>query len=203
MPRVTLTRLGKEDITLVELGDQTAGTMTVLYSDIRGFTGLSETLAPVETFALVNRHFGATAPLVRLHGGLVDKYLGNAVMAIFPKAPEDAVRAASAMAQTIRQRANRALADHRTSLACGIGVHSGALILGTVGEANRMDTTVISDAVNVASRLEGLTKHYGVAAIISGSVEAKLPPELKADCLYLDRISVKSRQAEGIRPDSW
>ncbi|MCX7023670.1 MAG: adenylate/guanylate cyclase domain-containing protein, partial [Spirochaetes bacterium] len=101
MPREFLELLGKGDLTEIGLGDHTSGAMTIMFSDIRGFTSLSETLAPEETFDFINMYFGKISPIVREYSGLVDKYLGDAIMAIFPRSPEDALRAALAMRERL------------------------------------------------------------------------------------------------------
>lgn len=170
VPKAFLHLLGKRDITTVELGDQIQRTMTVLFADVRGFTALSEQMSPEENFAFINRLLRHLGPLIRDHQGFIDKYLGDGIMALFPEHPGDALKAACAMRKTLRRFNSARLALGQEAIHIGIGVHTGELMLGTVGEPERMDGTVIADAVNTAARLESLTKRYG--ATILASAEA-------------------------------
>lgn len=171
VPREFLACLQKARITDVQLGDQVQQEVTILFADIRAFTTLSERMTPQENFDFLNAYLGLMGPAIRRHHGVIDKYIGDAVMAIFPRRPDDAVDAAIAM-QTSVQEFNRR--HSTTPIAIGIGVHLGHVMLGTIGEAERMETTVISDAVNLASRLEGLTKVYGTTILISEHTRARL-----------------------------
>lgn len=169
VPRDFLERLGHADVVSVQLGDHVERDMAVLFTDIRSFTTLSEAMTPEENFAFINAYLSRAGPIVREHRGFIDKYIGDAIMALFDDAAS-AVDAAIAL-QTEVRRFNEARA--RTLLppiAVGVGLHRGKLMLGTVGEHERFDTTVISDAVNVASRLESLTKEYGAGIIASDAV---------------------------------
>jgi class 3 adenylate cyclase len=170
VPREFLRLLGRNDITAIELGDQSQQEMTVLFADVRGFTSLSEQMTPRENFAFINTLMGGISPLIREHHGFIDKYIGDGIMALFPRCPEDALQAAVAMRQRLNtfNAARESQGHHPIRL--GIGIHVGSLMLGTVGEPQRMDGTVIADVVNAASRLESLTKRYGVMLIVSEQV---------------------------------
>lgn len=170
VPQAFLHLLGKQDITTVELGDQTQRTMTVLFADVRGFTTLSEKMTPEENFTFINRLLRDLGPLIRAHNGFIDKYMGDGIMALFPQHPADALRAACAMRQSLRRFNASRHAARQPPIKIGIGLHTGSLMLGTVGEPERMDGTVIADAVNTASRLESLTKRYGVTILASEDV---------------------------------
>jgi two-component system sensor histidine kinase ChiS len=154
--------------------------LTVLFADIRGFTARSEQLGPEGTFAFVNGCLQRFEPVVRAHGGFVDKFIGDAVMAIFPG---EATRAVEAAARLQAEVASFNLAHPRAPmpLAIGIGVHRGPVILGTVGVDDRLEVTVIGDAVNVAARLEALTKRFGVGALASREIAdgARVPGEAR------------------------
>ena len=153
VPRQFLEQLGKERIIDVALGDQVQREMTVLFSDIRNFTLMSEGMNPAETFSFVNQYLGAMEPAISGHSGVIDKYVGDAVMALFPHRADDAVQGALEMIRRLDtwnlERATRG----EPAVKIGIGLHTGSLMLGTVGARDRMDTTVISDAVNLASRV--------------------------------------------------
>ncbi|MCP4873271.1 MAG: GAF domain-containing protein [Proteobacteria bacterium] len=163
VPREFLTFLGHETIEQVRLGDAVAKEMAVLFSDIRDFTTLSEQLTPDQNFEFLNAYLGRVGPVIRANRGFVDKYIGDAVMALFPRSPDDALRAAVAMQQ--QAATLDPVGGRRVTM--GVGLHIGNLILGVLGESERMEGTVISDAVNIGARLEGLTKKYGVGIIAS------------------------------------
>jgi two-component system sensor histidine kinase ChiS len=161
-----LTRiLGKRSIVDVDLGDHIEGTMGVVFSDLRAFTTLSERLSPDETFRFINQYLREIGPVTRAHGGYIDKYVGDAILAIFPDGPDDALGAALAMQRRVdvfneaRQEAGEA------PVVIGVGVHFGPLVLGIIGEAERLEGTVIADSVNLACRLEGLCKDFGVRIV--------------------------------------
>jgi class 3 adenylate cyclase len=170
VPQEFLHLLGQEDAVAVKLGDQVYREMTVLFADVRSFTSLSERMSPHENFEFVNALLSRVSPLIREHGGFIDKYLGDGIMALFPHQPEDALRAAIAMRGGLAEFNRQREAQDQSSIQIGIGLHTGSLMLGTVGEPQRMDGTVIADAVNTASRLESLTKRYGVTVIASEQV---------------------------------
>ena len=106
-------------------------------------------------------------PIIRRHKGYIDKFMGDGVMALFPKHPGDAVSSAIAMQQELHSYNATARDTGLHEINIGIGLNTGDMMLGTLGEANRMEGSVISDAVNLASRLEGLTKIYGAGILVS------------------------------------
>jgi class 3 adenylate cyclase len=174
VPREFLAHLERPDVALVALGDHIQREMTILFSDIRSFTTLSETMPPEGVFAFLNAYLAHAGPIVRARGGFIDKYVGDAIMALFAGPVDEAVSAAIDLQAEVR-RFNMERARHLdTPIAIGVGIHCGPLILGTVGEPERFDTTVIADAVNVASRIEGLTKVYKAPILISGEVVSRL-----------------------------
>ncbi len=174
VPKQFLQYLDKESITSIQLGDNTQRTMTILFCDIRSFTDLSETMTPNDNFQFINEYLSRVGPLIRSHGGFIDKYIGDAIMALFPEKVESAIDAAISIQKEVKKFNEVRYEKKQTLIHIGIGIHTGNLMLGTVGEENRMDTTVISDAVNLASRLEGLTKELKAPIIISHSAFSKL-----------------------------
>ncbi len=166
VPQAFLSIVGKPSVADVELGDNKRRTMTVLFSDIRGFTTLSERMSPDETFAFINAYLERMGPVIRDHHGFIDKYIGDAIMALFANA-DDALRAGLAMLAALDGFNAERRASGREPIEIGIGINTGSLMLGTIGEKHRMDGTVISDAVNLAARIEGLTKDYGAPMLIS------------------------------------
>ncbi|MCB9764427.1 MAG: DUF3369 domain-containing protein [Alphaproteobacteria bacterium] len=193
VPNRLLGLLGQQDVRGVGPGDHVSTEMAVLFADLQAFTSVAERLSPEQTFALVHRYFQTVGPLVEAHGGVVDKYLGDGLMALFPEGADSAVRAARAVARAVA--GFEPVGPDRRALRVGVGVHVGPLILGTVGHAGRLDTTVISDAVNVASRLERLTRKFDVPVIISEAVRAQLSPELAARVTPLGETRIRGKQA--------
>lgn len=174
IPREFLSQLGRLDIQSLQLGDHNEQTMTILFSDIRSFTTLSGGMSPEQTFKFLNSYLTRIGPIIRDYHGFIDKYIGDAIMALFPESPGQAVEAAVAMQKrVVVYNEERARAGY-PSVAIGIGVHTGDLMLGTIGETQRFETTVISDAVNIASRLESLTKTFGVLILASSAVISEI-----------------------------
>ncbi|HBL60466.1 MAG TPA: guanylate cyclase, partial [Cyanobacteria bacterium UBA8803] len=193
MPRQFLQLLEKESIVDVQLGDQVQKEMSVLFSDIRDFSTLSETLTPQDNFKFINAYLSRMEPAISENNGFIDKYIGDAIMALFSGEADDAVKAGIAMlhllAEYNQHRANYGYVAIRN----GIGINTGSLMLGTVGGKNRMDSTVISDAVNLASRLESLTKDYGVSLLISHQTFSRLQQPLDYAIRMIDRVQVKGK----------
>ena len=193
VPRQFLEQLGKQRILDVGLGDQVQREMTVLFSDIRDFTRVSEGLTPAETFAFVNEYLGAMEPAITRHHGIVDKFVGDAIMALFPRCADDALRAALEMLTRAEALNHDRATLGAAPIRLGIGMHTGPLILGTVGARDRMDTTVISDVVNVASRVENLTKTYGVPVLLTEETRAALREPEAFSFRAIDRVLVQGR----------
>lgn len=193
VPREFLEHLGRKTLADVKLGDHVAREMTVLFCDIRDFTTLSERMTPSENFNFLNSYLRQVTPIIRSHRGFVDKYIGDGIMALFPESPRDAVDAAVEMQRQVAvYNHGRRMAGY-TDIKTGIGLHTGELILGTIGEDERMQTTVISDAVNVASRIEGLTKTFGVSLLVSGSVVSGLEEGHGHKLRHLGAVKAKGK----------
>jgi class 3 adenylate cyclase len=178
VPEQFLHMLGHQDIRAVALGDAVERELTVLFADVRGFTSFSESRPPAEVFRFLNTCLGAIGPLVRRHGGFVDKYIGDAIMALFPADPAQAVRTAVEMQRAIDTLNQNPQVPGDPVLRMGIGIHGGRLALGVLGEEERRETTVIGDAVNTAARLESLTKKLGASILVSEAVHVALPADL-------------------------
>ncbi len=194
VPRAFLDLLGKSDVRDVRLGDGVEREMTVLFSDVRSFTTISEALSPNETFGFINGLLSHTGPVVREYGGIVDKYVGDAIMALFPAAADDALRAAIALQAAVHAHNAERAARGATPIVVGVGLHRGSVMLGTIGEHERMDGTVIADAVNVASRVEGLTKYFGARVIVTEEVRAALTDPAAYEMRYLGRVAVMGKR---------
>jgi class 3 adenylate cyclase len=176
VPREFLEHLGRKSLTDVRLGDHVERDMSVLFTDIRDFTTLSESLSPQENFDFLNSYLRQVTPIIRAHHGFVDKYIGDAIMALFPRSASDALQAAIKLQERVKSYNLGRHSAGYVPIQVGLGLHRGKCILGTIGEDERMQTTVIADAVNVASRIEGLTKTFGVSLLVSGAVIDALSP---------------------------
>ncbi len=167
-----LARLVSENPEMLKLGGQKRE-LTVLFSDIRGFTSISEGLEPESLVELLNVYLGAMTDVVFAHEGTLDKYVGDAIMAVWgaPVPHQDhgvrACRAALQMLAQLRDLEGKFTARGWPPLQIGIGLHTGQMVAGNMGSERRLSYTVIGDNVNLGSRLEGLTKHYGAAIIAS------------------------------------
>ncbi len=166
--------LGYKSILDIQLGDQVQKHMTVLFSDIKDFSKISESMTPKEAFDFINTFLGAVSPVIRQHGGFIDKFIGDAIMALFPGSADDALAAAIDMTNVLKKLNVDRIENGLEPIQVGTGLHTGDLMLGTIGEEKRMDGTVISDAVNTASRMEGLTKVFDTGVVISSKVKEEL-----------------------------
>ncbi len=193
IPREFLQLLARKSLRDVRLGDHVERQMTVFFTDIRSYTNLSESMSPRDNFKFLASFLRNVTPIIREAGGFVDKYLGDGVLALFPGEPAQAVLAATQVQRQIaRYNFGRRLAGYR-QVRVGIGLHHGTLMLGTIGTADQMQTTVISDAVNIASRLEGMTKTFDINVAISGTVVATLPSDHAFRLRGLGSVTVKGK----------
>ncbi|MBD0388616.1 MAG: PAS domain S-box protein, partial [Nostoc sp. C3-bin3] len=193
VPRQFLQLLDKKSIIDVQLGDQVQQEMSVLFSDIRDFTALSESMTPQENFQFINAYLSRMEPAIIENQGFIDKYIGDAIMALFSGIADDAVKAGIAMLKKLREYNEHRVNSGYAPICIGIGINTGSLMLGTVGGKNRMDSTAISDTVNLASRLEGLTKHYGVSLLISGQTLARLHNPMEYSIRFVEQVKVKGK----------
>jgi len=173
--------------------------VTLLFSDIRGFTTLSETRKPEEVVALLNRYFSLQVDVVFHHGGSLDKFIGDCIMAIWgaplddPEHARRAVACALDMADTL-QAFKRELGAEHTDFDVGIGLHSGAAVVGLMGSQKRLEYTAIGDTVNLASRIEGLTKDAKRRILVSRDTMELCGSDF--DFVPADSYKVKRRAQE-------
>jgi class 3 adenylate cyclase len=197
VPREFLDHLERESVLQVRLGDQVERTMAVLFSDIRSFTSISEKLGAQATFNYLNDYLQVAGPIVREHGGFIDKYIGDAIMALFPRGADDALAAAIALQRAVDRFNERAHPSGAPPIEVGVGLHAGTLMLGTIGEERRLETTVIADAVNVASRVEGLTKVFGARILLTGAMRDALARPQAFGLRFLGSVAAKGKR-EGV-----
>jgi adenylate cyclase len=174
--------------------------VTILFSDIRQFTNISERMEPRVLLDFLNEYFSGMVESVMHHQGVVDKFIGDAIMAVFgapvPE-PDDALRAVRAALemQTRLRKINDAFkARGLPEIKTGIGLHSGQVVAGNIGHVERMEYTVIGDAVNLASRLEGMTKELGCDVVMSEDLYRQVEKDVEAE--PLQRIKVKGRDQD-------
>ena len=167
VPHEFIRSLGKETLTDVKLGDQVEKIVTVLFTDIRDFTTLSEKMTPEENFHFVSSFNARLGPVIRSNNGFINQYLGDSIMAIFPENPEDALRAAVGMQKAVHELNHERKELGLPIIRAGIGMHTGSLIMGITGDEFRMDAATISDTVNTAARIESLTKYYKSPLLLS------------------------------------
>ncbi len=181
--------LHKEKFTDLALGDAESADLTVLFCDIRAFSLNSEMMTAKENFEFVNVIYGKAGPIIRKHGGFVDKYIGDAVMALFENA-DDAVAAGIELYHEVVLNPKTAEALGVSSINIGIGIHSGMARIGIVGEDERLSGTVISNTVNISSRLESLTKAYNTAMLISKDTLDRMDDPDSMNMRYLGMVQV-------------
>ncbi|MBP5706869.1 MAG: hypothetical protein J6W76_06255, partial [Spirochaetales bacterium] len=167
VPKEFLTLLGKDQITDVQLNDQSRRSLTLMSADVRNFTVMSERLSEDEVFNVLNHYLSAIGPIIRNHGGFIEKYLGDGIVVLFPDDGDKAVKCALAMLAAVNELNNKFQMNGNESFRIGIGLHYGEVVLMTVGEEDRMAGLTISDAVNIVLRLETLTKKYHQPIIVS------------------------------------
>ncbi len=194
VPREFLSLLKKESILEVKLGDQTAQQMTVLFSDIRGWTTLSEEMTAQESFNFINAFLNRVSPVINAHRGFVDNFQGDGMMALFPETADDGVRAAIAMHAAVSEYNKERKKKGYQPIGIGVGLHIGDLMLGIIGHEERMQGTVVADAVNLASRLEGLTRVYGSSISISEPTLARLKDPDRYKHRFVDKVQVKGKK---------
>jgi len=193
VPRQFLQLLNKDSICDVRLGDQSQQNMSVLFADIRDFTSLSEAMTPQETFNFINRYLSYMEPAIIQSQGFIDKYIGDAIMALFSGSADDAVNAAIAMLQHLKYYNQERQKAGDYPIEIGIGINTGLMMLGTVGGKTHINSTVLSDAVNLASRLEHLTKEYGVSLLISHYTFDHLRDPSNYSFRLIGRVKVKGK----------
>ena len=196
VPHEFLKQLGKKSVIDVQLGDQIEKEMTLLFADIRGFTALSENMAPQDSFNFINSYLGQMEPIIGQHNGVIDKYMGDAIMALFPDDADDAICGAISMLKALKQFNKSIEKRGYKPIKIGIGLNTGALMLGIVGGQNRMEGTVISDSVNLASRIEGLTKIYGSELLMTEHTYSNLIDTSKYHIRIIDAVKVTGKTEE-------
>jgi len=194
VPHAFLESLGHTSVLDVQLGDQVEKDVTVLFSDIRGYTSLAEGMTPKENFSFLNAYLGRMGPIIQKNGGFVNQYYGDGIMALFMGKPEDAIQAGVQMQRELARYNETRMERGRTPIRIGIGLHTGPLMMGIIGDTLRLEAGVVSDTVNTAARMEGLTKHFGVNLLISEATIEGLGKEDAYAIRQLGKVQVKGRK---------
>ncbi|MEM6344779.1 MAG: ATP-binding protein [Bacteroidota bacterium] len=194
VPKEFLKVLGRDTVTELQLGDSTHKRVTVLFSDIRDYTVLAESLSPEDTFRFVNAFVGRMGPIIRDNHGFVQQYLGDGIMSLFQREPEDSLKAAIGMQQALNQYNESRKEKKRREIHIGIGMHTGPLIMGIIGDELRADTATISDTVNTASRMEGLCKYFGASIILSEGVHRQIKQPERYNFRWIGEVQVKGKK---------
>lgn len=175
VPRKFLAVIAPAGIANIVVGTAEARRVNVLFSDLRGFTKLSETMTPLEVFRLLNEYLARMGAAIDAHGGFVDKYIGDAIMAVFDDEHSDGLlRAILAMREGLRAFNAERDAAGLARIEAGIGAHGGDVVMGTIGFASKIESTVIGDAVNVASRVESMTKEHDLGILVTSEIVSRL-----------------------------
>lgn len=201
VPKQFLNRIAKDGVEKIRLGEAECDTLAILFADIRSFTNLSEKMPPQDVLNFLNAYFREMNVPINENHGFVDKFIGDAIMALFDRQEgskqnnaKDAVRAAIGMQKALLEFNRQQHQAGYPPVSIGIGIHSGSVVIGTVGAEDRMDSTVLGDAVNMASRLESLTKHYQAQIIISSQIYRQLEDDPSFLVRELDFVAVKGKK---------
>ena len=192
VPHEFLRLLDTPDILEIRRGEQVQTEMTLFFSDIRGFTSMTENLTPAETFDFINDYLAAMVPDFDANQGVIDKYIGDAIMGLFSPG-DDQDGADRALQCAIGNLAALKRYNQQTGreLRVGIGLHTGPVMLGMLGSEDRLNATVLGDSVNLASRVEAMTKAYGAQILITESTHKRL--KLGYATRPMDRVRVKGK----------
>jgi class 3 adenylate cyclase len=200
VPDEFLSLLGRGSVVEIQRGDHVQRQMGVLFSDIRGFTTLVESMGEQESFRFINEYLESMEVPIVGAGGFINQYIGDAIMALFDKAPERSVQAALGLAAAVAPFNARRATRGFPPIRIGVGIESGPLMLGTIGGSRRLDCGVISDTVNTAARIESLTSTFGATVLVGEDVWGRLAPNAKPESRVIGRVRPKGKdQAVTIR----
>lgn len=195
VPNEFLKALGRSTITEVKLGDQIEREVTIFFSDIRDYTSLAERLSPKETFSLINTYTYRLGPIIRSKSGFITNYLGDGIVALFPKTADQALEAAVDMQRAIAQLNEERKSTQLSSIRVGMGLHTGPLVMGIIGDEERNEAATISDTMNTASRIEGLTKYFESPLLFSGETLLKLQHPDNFSYRFLGHFQLKGKRS--------
>lgn len=187
--------LDKTSVSEMQLGDHISKKMTVMFSDMRSFTSMSEAMTPKESFDFINEYYHLISPPVNRNEGLIVKYLADGVLAVFPDSADHAVAAGLEQLRSIKRYNTSRVQAQLDPVAIGIGVNTGPMMVGLVGDVDRIQGDAISDAVNLTSRIEQLTSFYGVSFLITDETRQGLSADTSHHVRFVDKVRVKGKSA--------
>lgn len=193
VPSEFIHALGLSKVTDVQLGQHVSTELCVLFGDLRNFSTLSEALDPAEVMRLVILYLTFVTPAIQESGGHIVQYQGDGVLAVFPNGVAAGIRASQKMQEAIRACGREYFPDDPNKLKMGIGLHLGQVEMGIIGNEDRWESTVISDAVNTAARIESLTKALGAEVLISDVVYKAFEGRHSIETRRLGEFDVKGR----------
>lgn len=194
VPFQFLELLNRDSIEEIGAGDSTALDMSVLFADIRGFTTMSEQMGPSDAFAMLNEFLSVVEPVIEGEQGFVNQYHGDGIMALFPGEADAALRCASAMLKEADALNTRRRSRNVVEIRFGLGINSGPLMLGAIGGGQRLDSSVVGDTANLASRTENLTKLYGALIVFTEHTKDRLKNAGAFSIRELDHLVVAGRE---------
>lgn len=193
VPHQFLVALGKSRITDVGVGDQVLKTMTVLFADMRAYSSISERMTPKENMDFINSFFAQIESAIVSNRGFIENYYGDGIMALFDGDADDAVTASIALLRAVTEYNDRRVRHGVQSIRVGIGINTGDVMLGTIGGATSIKCSVIGDAVNLARRIETLTKHFNCPLLAGESTYNALKNSQIYHIRDVGRVRVKGR----------
>lgn len=194
VPHDFIRLLGRESIKDIRLGDQFQKDVTVMFIDIRGYTTFSERMTPQENFTFLNNYIKRVGAVISDHGGIIMSFFGDGILALFLEDRAQALRGAVAIQERIKVYNQKRQQQARQPIKIGIGMHYGSLIMGILGDEHRQEANLVSDTVNTAARMEGLTKYYGASIIASESVLQDIPVSEELAHRSLGKVQVKGKK---------
>jgi adenylate cyclase len=198
VPEQFLSRIAPNGVDSIQVGNVKEAEVSILFCDIRSFTTISESQEAMVTFKWLNALFSELSQEITNHHGFIDKFLGDALMAVFDRPDchaQDAIIASINMQKKLITFNNKRQQYHlQEPIKIGTGIHSGKVLIGTIGSQSRMDSTVIGDVVNTAARLEELTKKYQCSIVVSEEVITQLnqPHLFRYSCL--DQVTLRGKK---------
>jgi len=193
VPIQFLQYLDKEQIEQLTLGDQVSRPMTILFVRINNFAQITSQLPGSEVVGLLNHYYALMTPVIRRQGGFVDKFMTEQIMAIFDHRVDLALKTALGLQSVVTEENQKRRGRGEPELKLGIGLHCGPLSLGIIGEEGRMETTVVGDAVNLASRIEGLTQHFGAPILTTRSSLDLAEQQTRFAWRPVDRVPIRGK----------
>ena len=194
VPQPAVRILGRGDPREVETNDVSEAVATIVFIDLRNFTTLSEEMEPDAVVRFLNDWYGVIEPVIAEFGGFIDKYIGDAALAIFTGDTDRALRCCVEIVKRLERLNLKRLSEGKPPLRAGIGMNAGIAAFAAIGSDERLDITVIGDTVNIAARVESLTKTYGVDLLLSEHAYARLSDPDSFNLRFIDRILVRGKK---------